>query len=203
MTRNRWLKPMVWILCLLPLALLLWDAAHHNLTANPILEVTHRTGLTTLILLLVTLAVTPVRRISGLLWLIQYRRLLGLFAFFYACLHLLVWVVLDQFFNLADMLHDIAKRPFITMGMLGWALLVPLAVTSTQGFIRRLGKKWALLHRLAYVCAAAGVIHFYWLVKKDVSEPLLYAAVLAILLGYRLVYYLRNRSRQTAMVAES
>jgi len=202
MTRNRWLKPLVWLLCLLPLALLLWDAAHHQLGANPILEVTHRTGQTTLILLLVTLAVTPLKRITKVFWLIQYRRLLGLFAFFYCCLHLLTWVVLDQFFDVSAMLHDIAKRPFITMGMLGWALMVPLTITSTQGSIRRLGKKWALLHRLTYVCAAAGVIHFYWLVKKDVSEPLQYAAVLAVLMGYRLVYYLRDRARKAALAAD-
>ncbi len=185
--RNKILKPIVFILCLLPLVCLVVQGFTSDLGADPIARITHQTGLWTLILLLVTLAVTPLRRISGLLWLIQYRRMLGLFAFFYASLHMMTYVWLDQFFNWHSMLKDIVKRPFITMGATAFLLLIPLALTSTQGAIRRLGCRWRQLHRLVYISAAAGVIHFYWLVKKDVREPLIYATILAALLGFRVV----------------
>jgi sulfoxide reductase heme-binding subunit YedZ len=186
MTRNQLLKPLVWIACLLPLAKLLYEGLTGNLGANPVERITHQTGLATLILLLAGLAITPLRRLSGLLWLIQFRRLVGLFAFFYGCLHLLTYLLLDQNFSIPAMAHDVYKRPFITLGTLSWLLLLPLALTSTQKAIRRLGKSWARLHRLVYVAAAAGSIHFFWLVKRDKREPLIYMAVLAALLGWRL-----------------
>jgi sulfoxide reductase heme-binding subunit YedZ len=174
------------MLSLVPLARLLWLGWTGELGANPIEAITHQTGLWALIFPLLGLAITPLRRISGRLWLIRYRRMLGLFAFFYAFLHLATYVWLDQFFNLHAMLKDVAKRPFITVGTAAFLLLVPLALTSTQGAIRRLGRRWGQLHRLVYVSAAAGVIHFAWLVKRDLREPLIYATVLALLLGYRL-----------------
>jgi sulfoxide reductase heme-binding subunit YedZ len=191
--RNHILKPLVWIACLLPLAWLIYGAYAGTLGANPIENITHRTGLTTLILLLTGLAITPLRRWTGLLWLIQYRRLLGLFAFFYGCLHLLIYIVLDQTFSVPSMIHDIAKRPFITMGMLAWLCLFPLALTSTRNSIRRLGKNWLRLHRLVYLAATAGAIHFYWLVKRDKHQPSEYLFVLAVLLSARLVLWLTKK----------
>jgi sulfoxide reductase heme-binding subunit YedZ len=185
MTRNRLLKPIVWSACLIPLASLIYGAFAGTLGANPVERITHRTGLTTLILLLIGLSITPLRRISGVLWLIQYRRLIGLFAFFYGCLHLLTYLWLDQNFSISSMAHDVGKRHFIFMGTLAWLLLLPLALTSTQRSIRVLGKNWVRLHRLVYFAAAAGAIHFYWLVKRDVREPLLYIAILTLLLGWR------------------
>lgn len=196
--RERVLKPLVFTLSLAPLVRLLWLARHNGLGANPIEAITHQTGLLALIFLLVGLAVTPLRRTASLLWLIRYRRMLGLFAFFYASLHLVTYVWLDQFFNLHSMLKDVAKRPFITMGTTAFLLMVPLALTSTQWAIRRLGRRWGQLHRLVYASAAAAVIHFLWLVKRDISEPLLYAGVLALLLGYRVVSFLVKRSTPPA-----
>jgi sulfoxide reductase heme-binding subunit YedZ len=190
MTRNHVLKPIVWIACLAPLASLVIGIFAGTLGANPVERITHRTGLTTLILLLVGLAITPLRRLSGVLWLIQYRRLVGLFAFFYGSLHLLTYLWLDQNFNVHSMAHDVAKRPFITMGALAWILLLPLALTSTQRSIRALGKNWRRIHRLVYAAAAAGAIHFYWLVKRDEREPLLYIAILTALLGWRVAIWL-------------
>jgi sulfoxide reductase heme-binding subunit YedZ len=184
MRRNHVLKPIVWIACLIPLATLVVGAFAGTLGANPVERITHRTGLTTLVLLLCGLAITPVRR-NALPWLIQYRRLVGLFAFFYGCLHLLTYLWLDQNFSLPDMVHDVAKRPFITMGTLAWLLLLPLALTSTQKAMRSLGKRWIRLHRLVYLAAIAGAIHFYWLVKLDKREPLLYMVILTVLLGWR------------------
>jgi sulfoxide reductase heme-binding subunit YedZ len=190
MTRNHVLKPIVWIACLAPLASLVIGIFAGTLGANPVERITHRTGLTTLILLLVGLAITPLRRLSGVLWLIQYRRLVGLFAFFYGSLHLLTYLWLDQNFNVHSMAHDVAKRPFITMGALAWILLLPLALTSPQRSIRALGKNWRRIHRLVYAAAAAGAIHFYWLVKRDEREPLLYIAILTALLGWRVAIWL-------------
>jgi sulfoxide reductase heme-binding subunit YedZ len=185
MTRNQLLKPFVWLACLSWLVQLIVQGLTGHLGANPVERITHRTGLATLTLLLAGLAITPVRRWTGMLWLIQYRRLIGLFAFFYATLHLLTYLWLDQNFSIHAMAHDVAKRPFIFMGTLGWLTLLPLALTSTQKSIRLLGKNWARLHRLVYVAASAGAIHFYWLVKRDKQEPLLYLAVLVALLGWR------------------
>jgi methionine sulfoxide reductase heme-binding subunit len=193
MTRNTILKPIVFLAALLPLAQLIFRQLTTGLGANPVEVMTHRTGLTALILLFITLAITPLRKMTGLYWLIQYRRMLGLFAFFYACLHFLIYAVLDQSLDLASVTKDVYKRPFITVGFLAFILMIPLALTSTKGWIRRLGKRWQQLHRLIYVSAAAGALHFFWLVKKDKREPLIYAAVLALLLGYRAVNYFLSR----------
>jgi len=183
----RWFKPFVFLACLIPLARLGWKAYAGLLGANPIEVITHSTGDWLLIFLLVTLAVTPLRKLTGQLWLIRYRRMFGLFAFFYGVLHFLTYIWLDKFFDLHEMLADIAKRRFITVGLAGFVLLIPLALTSTKGWIRRLGgRRWQNLHRLIYLSAIAGVIHYYWLVKADVRKPLQYAFVLALLLGYRL-----------------
>ncbi|HUO60312.1 MAG TPA: protein-methionine-sulfoxide reductase heme-binding subunit MsrQ [Candidatus Acidoferrales bacterium] len=200
--RNTVLKPIVFLACLLPLLSLVYAGFTAHLGADPVMRVTHVTGGWTLKLLLVSLAITPLRRITGVTWLIQYRRMIGLFSFFYACLHLLTYLVLDQSLNPGRIVHDIGKRPFVTVGFAAWALLVPLAITSTQSAIRRLGKKWQSLHRIVYLAAAFGVLHFYWLVKKDVSEPLSYAAVLAILLGYRAVLYAVERTRRAPQPAK-
>jgi sulfoxide reductase heme-binding subunit YedZ len=183
----RWFKPVVFLACLIPLALLGWKAYSGALGANPIEVITHATGDWTLRFLLITLAVTPTRKLTGQLWLIRYRRMFGLFAFFYGTLHFLTYIWLDKFFDLHEMLHDVAKRKFITVGFTGFVLLIPLALTSTTGWIRRLGgKRWQALHRLIYFSAIAGVIHYWWLVKADVREPLKYGVILAVLLGYRI-----------------
>src|ERR1043165_8257263 len=147
------------------------------LGANPIEVITHSTGDWTLIFLLLTLSITPLRRLSGQLWLIRFRRMLGLFAFFYGCLHFTTYIWLDKFFDLHEMLADVAKRKFITVGFSAVILMIPLALTSTQGMIRRLGKRWTTLHRLIYISAIAGVIHYWWLVKADVRKPAYYAVV--------------------------
>ena len=200
--RNTVLKPIVFALCLVPFALLAFGAEQmitgrnpSALGANPVERITHQTGLWTLRLLLITLAITPLRRLTQVQWLIQYRRMMGLFAFFYGCLHISTWVILDHQFDVMAMAHDIAKRPFITMGTLSYLLMVPLALTSTQGMMRRLGKRWQKLHRLVYVSAAAGSIHFIWLVKKDIREPLIYFGILTILLAFRSVNWLRAQSK--------
>jgi sulfoxide reductase heme-binding subunit YedZ len=186
----RWFKPVVFLACLIPLALLGWKAYNHALGANPIEVITHATGDWTLRFLLITLAVTPVRKLTRQLWLIRYRRMFGLFAFFYVTLHFLTYIWLDKFFDLHEMLHDIAKRKFITLGFTGFVLLIPLALTSTKGWIRRLGgKRWQALHRLIYFSAIVGVIHYWWLVKADIHLPLEYAGVLTILLGYRITVW--------------
>jgi methionine sulfoxide reductase heme-binding subunit len=186
----RWFKPVVFLACLIPLALLGWKAYSSALGANPIEVITHATGDWTLRFLLITLAVTPIRKLTGQLWLIRYRRMFGLFAFFYGTLHFLTYIWLDKFFNLHEMLHDVAKRKFITVGFTGFVLLIPLAVTSTKGWIRRLGgKRWQALHRLIYFSAIAGVIHYWWLVKADIHLPFEYGVVLAVLLGYRIAVW--------------
>jgi sulfoxide reductase heme-binding subunit YedZ len=185
---NRILKPLVFLACLLPLAHLAWKGFHDELGANPIEVITHSTGLWTLIFLLVTLTITPARKLLGLPELIRFRRMLGLFAFFYGCLHFVTYIWLDKFFDLHDMIKDIAKRPFITVGFTGFVLMIPLAASSTRKMIQRLGgKRWQWLHRLIYVSAAAGAVHFYWLVKKDVTLPVVYGGILAGLLGYRII----------------
>lgn len=191
----RWLKPFVFAACLSPLARLGWKAYAGLLGANPIEVITHSTGDWTLIFLLVTLSVTPLRKLTGLLWLIRYRRMFGLFAFFYATLHFFTYIWLDKFFDVHEMVVDVAKRKFITVGFTAFVLLIPLAITSTQGWIRRLGgRRWNLLHRLIYFSAAGGVIHYLWLVKADIRKPLEYGCVLALLLGYRLVVWLKPRA---------
>jgi methionine sulfoxide reductase heme-binding subunit len=185
--KPKYLKPPIFLACLLPLAHLGWKALNHGLGANPIQVITFSTGTWTLVFLLVTLTITPLRKLSKLYWLIQYRRMLGLFAFFYGCLHFLTYIWLDQFFDVHSIYKDVFKRPFITAGFTAFVLMIPLALTSTQKAIRRLGKRWQLLHRLIYVSAIAGVVHYIWLVKKDVRTPLIYAAILAFLLLYRIL----------------
>jgi sulfoxide reductase heme-binding subunit YedZ len=165
-----------------------------TLGVNPIELITRSTGTWTLSFLLITLAVTPLRRLLDAPWLLRLRRMLGLFAFFYGCLHLATYVWLDQFFDAAAIAKDIVKRPFITMGFTAWALMVPLAVTSTNGWVRRLGaRRWQALHRLAYVSASCGAVHYWWLVKKDVTQPAIFAGVLALLLGWRIAHRLREQ----------
>ena len=186
-------KPVVFVASLAPLGWLLTRALTDRLTANPIEDITLTTGIWALNFLVITLAVTPARRLTGLNRLIQYRRMLGLFTFFYAVLHVSTWVVLDLFFAWELILEDIAKRPFITMGMVAFLSMVPLALTSTRGWIRRLGKRWQLLHRLVYVSAVAAAIHYLWKVKVIIGSPVYYAAIIAALLAFRVVWSLRNR----------
>jgi sulfoxide reductase heme-binding subunit YedZ len=202
----RWLKVAVFPVCLLPLARLIWKAATGTLGANPIEVITRSTGIWILIFLLITLAVTPVRKLTRQPWLIGFRRMFGLFAFFYGCLHFTTYIWLDQWFNLHSMVKDVYKRPFITAGFTGFVLMVPLALTSTRRMIQRLGgRRWQWLHRLIYVSAIAGVTHFLWLVKKDISRPLVYAMILGLLLSYRLAMWvvpaLGNRQRQPGALA--
>jgi len=181
------LKAGVFGVCLIPLGVLAWQALTNNLGANPIDEITDRTGIWTLRLLLITLAVTPVRRLTGRNRLIQLRRMLGLFAFFYASLHFLTYIWLDQFFVVEDIIADVMERPFITVGFTSFVLLIPLAVTSTTAMIKRLGGKWwQRLHRLVYAIAIGGVVHYLWLVKADIQQPLIYGSILGLLLAYRL-----------------
>ena len=183
---RRWLKVPIFALCLVPAGLLVWRAFHQGLGANPIEYVTHQTGDWTLIFVVLTLSITPARKLLRQPQLIRYRRMLGLFAFFYGFLHFSTWIGLDKFFDFDDMLKDVRKRPFITAGFTGFALMIPLAVTSTVGWIQRLGgKRWQVLHRLIYVTAVAGVVHYYWLVKSDVRKPLFYGTLVALLLAYR------------------
>jgi sulfoxide reductase heme-binding subunit YedZ len=180
------LKPILFFACLVPLGQLLYEGWTGDLTANPIEYITHFTGSWGLIILLASLSVTPLRRMTGWNELIKLRRMLGLFAFFYVLLHFSTYVVLDHFFDFERIVADVIKRPYVTAGFIGLVLMIPLAVTSTAAMIRRLGKRWQLLHRLVYVVAIAAVIHFYWLVKADIRRPVQYGAVLALLLGYRL-----------------
>jgi methionine sulfoxide reductase heme-binding subunit len=188
-------------LCLIPLGLLVWRGTHDGLGANPIEFITHATGDWTLRFLVLTLAVTPVRKLLGRPQLVRFRRMLGLFAFFYGCLHLLTYVWLDKFFSWAEIVRDIPRRPFITVGALAFALLVPLAATSTAGMIRRLGgRNWQLLHRLIYAAGIAAVVHYWWLVKADVSRPRLYALTLGVLLAARLSVAVRRTRRVTPPV---
>lgn len=188
------LKAIVFLLSLLPLAGLAVGAFQDTLGANPIEKITHTTGYWTLTFLLITLAATPLRRLSGWPWPIRLRRMLGLFAFFYACLHFLTYLVLDQFFDWPAIVEDIGKRPYITIGFTAFTLLIPLALTSSDAMIRRLGgERWRKLHRLIYPIAVAGVIHYAWLVKKDLSKPLVFAALLTLLLSMRLFHRLGRR----------
>lgn len=194
--RSRWTKAAVFLLCLGPLAALGWRALYNNLTANPIEFITHSTGDWTLRFLALALAITPLRKTFSLPELIRFRRMLGLFAFFYACLHFTTYIWLDKFFDVHEMVKDVAKRPFITVGFSAFVLLIPLAMTSTAGWIRRLGgRRWQMLHRAIYVSAVCGVIHYYWQVKSAVIRPLAYAAVIGLLLAWRLGHWVRQRGR--------
>jgi sulfoxide reductase heme-binding subunit YedZ len=180
------IKPGVFVACLGPVAVLVWNAVIDNLGANPIEAITHQTGIWTLRFLLITLTVTPVRRLTGWNRVMQLRRMLGLFTFFYGALHFATYVWLDQFFIVQEIVADVIERPFITVGFLSFVLLIPLAITSTTRMIKRLGGKWwQRLHRLVYGIAIGGVVHYLWLVKADMQSPLMYGALLALLLGHR------------------
>src|SRR5262249_52448527 len=179
----RIVKLPVFLLCLGPLSVLVWKGFHGHLGANPVDVITRTTGKWTLTFLLITLGVSPARKLLQMPWLIRFRRMLGLFAFFYGTLHLTTYVWLDKFFDVPAMLHDIPNRRFTAAGMTAWAAMLPLALTSTAGWIRRMGgKRWQALHRLIYLSATAAVVHFIWLVKADLRRPLTYGAVLAALL---------------------
>jgi sulfoxide reductase heme-binding subunit YedZ len=181
-------NPKLWVFgaCLLPLLRLIVLGSSDGLGANPIEFITRSTGTWTLTGLMATLAVTPLRQLTGRSELLRYRRMLGLFSFFYACLHFTTYIWLDQFFDPAAIAKDIVKRPFITVGFTAFVLLIPLAATSTHGMMRRLGHRWQQLHRLVYPIALLGVIHYLWLVKKDLTVPLIYGSVLIVLLAMRL-----------------
>ena len=181
-------KLVVFINSLIPLALLLWDVSRNRVGPNPLEFATRTTGMLTLVFLCLTLAVTPLRKIFGLNSLVKYRRMLGLFAFFYCSLHLLTYIWFDRWFNLLSTAEDVVQRPFILVGMTAFLLMVPLAITSTNRMVKRLGgKSWARLHRLAYVAAIAGVVHFWMLVKSDTRLPLTFGFIVLFLLGYRLL----------------
>jgi sulfoxide reductase heme-binding subunit YedZ len=201
---NKWTKVPIFLLCLAPLGVLVWQALTANLGANPVEFIQHATGDWTLRFLVFTLSITPLRKLLKLPELIRFRRMLGLFAFFYACLHFLTYLGPDQSFDLAAIWRDVAKRPFITVGFTAFVLLVPLAITSTAGWIRRLGgRRWQMLHRAIYISAICGVIHYYWLVKSAVLRPLTYAAIVAVLLLWRLGDWLIRRGRTMAAAAKT
>jgi sulfoxide reductase heme-binding subunit YedZ len=189
-----WIKTAAFFASLIPLARLAWLGVHNRLGANPIEYITHSSGWWTLAFLLITLSVTPLRRLLNQPWLLRLRRMFGLFAFFYACLHFTTYVWLDQFFDWPEIVKDVGKRPFITVGFSAFVLLIPLAATSTNAMVKRLGgRRWQILHRLVYAIAALGVLHFWWLVKKDITEPFIFASLLALVLIIRLLYLLKQQ----------
>lgn len=215
MSADRWIrwiaKPLVFAAALAPLAILIWRALHADLGANPLAEITHETGDWTLRFIVITLAITPVRRLTGRNWIIRFRRMFGLYAFFYGTAHFLIYVIADRFAGLdfvdgiwawstvralaASIWDDIYKRPYVTVGFTGLVAMLPLAITSTAGWIRRLGgRNWNRLHKLIYLTAIAGVIHYWWLVKADVLHPAIYASLVVVLLAYR-VFVTLKRSR--------
>lgn len=198
---SKWTKVAVFLLCLVPLGILLWQGYHNGLTLNPVEYVEHRTGDWILRFLCITLAITPLRKILRLPELIRYRRMMGLFAFFYAVLHFSTWLGVDRFFEWKLILDDIGKRPFITVGFTGFVLMIPLAITSTAGWIRRLGgKRWQMLHRAIYISAVAGVVHYYWLVKSDVRKPIEYGVIVAALLAWRIASWTSGRRKKAGQV---
>jgi len=191
---SKWTKVVVFLVCLIPLGMLVWRGLNNGLGANPVEFIQLTTGRWTLRFLVFTLCVTPFRKVLKLPDLIRFRRMLGLFAFSYLCIHFLTYLVLDQSLDLSAIWKDVAKRPFVTVGFLGFLLLLPLAITSTAGWIRRLGgKRWQALHRAIYFAAVCGVIHYYWKVKSDVRMPLFYGALVGILLLWRLGDWLFKR----------
>src|SRR6266853_5537176 len=187
MKDTRFAKLVLFVNAVVPLALLLTDVYRKQVGANPLEFVTRTTGILTLVFLLISLAITPLRRITGLNWLTRFRRMLGLFAFFYGSLHLMTYVAFDRFFHLKTIPGDVARRPFIAIGMAAFFLMVPLAITSTDKMVKRLGgKRWVRLHRIVYLSGILGVLHYYMLVKSDVRPPLTFAFLLAVLLGFRI-----------------
>lgn len=194
----RAIKPALFAICLLPLVRAIWIVASGG-AVNPIEFILRSTGTWALVILLLTLTVTPLRQISGNNSLIRYRRMLGLFSFFYAILHFMTWVGLDRFFDLASMLKDIVRRPFITVGFAAFVILVILAATSTNAAMRRLKRNWGRLHRLVYPAAILAVVHYWWLVKLDITQPAIYAALLAVLLLWRLFFRLNEYYRSRIM----
>ena len=200
---SKWTKVAVFFLCLIPLGALVWRGFHHGLGANPVEFIQLSTGRWTLRFLVITLSITPFRKLLSLPELIRFRRMLGLFAFSYLSIHFLTYLLLDQSFDFAAISKDIAKRPFITVGFLGFLLLLPMAITSTAGWIRRLGgRRWRMIHRGIYFAAVCGVIHYYWKVKSDVRMPLFYGALVAILLLWRLAdWFLNGRPAARAKLA--
>ncbi len=200
----KWIKVAAFVACLVPLGHLVWQGFRNRLGANPVEYITHSTGWWTLAFVLITLCVTPLRRIAGQPWLLRLRRMLGLFAFFYATLHFVTYIWLDQAFDWKDIVKDIGKRPFIMLGFAAFVLLIPLAVTSTNKMVKRLGaRRWKWLHRLIYGLSALGVAHFWWLVKKDTTEPFAFAVLLAALLIVRLLYLLRQQRQSRLAPANS
>ena len=200
---SKWTKVVVFFLCLIPLGTLVWRGLNHGLGANPAEFIQLTTGRWTLRFLIFTLGITPFRKLLNLPDLIRFRRMLGLFAFSYLCIHFLTYLVLDQSLDLSAIWKDVAKRPFITVGFLGFLLLLPLAITSTAGWIRRLGgKRWHMLHRAIYFAAVCGVIHYYWKVKSDVRMPLFYGALVGVLLLWRLGdWFFKRRSAAGAKLS--
>ena len=196
----KWIKPPVFLLCLLPFVHLVWRGFHQDLGANPVEAIQTTTGIWTLNFLVITLAISPLRQAINQPWLIRFRRMFGLFAFFYVSLHFTSYIWLDQSFDLQSIVKDVAKRPFITAGFTAFVLLIPLALTSTTGWIRRLGgARWRKLHSLIYASAIAGGVHFYWKVKSDVRLPVLYLSLIGLLLAFRVVTKLRARRAARVM----
>lgn len=197
---SKWTKVVVFLICLVPLGVLIWEAFNGGLGANPTQFLEHATGDWTLRFVAITLSITPLRKILRQPQLIRFRRMLGLFAFFYGCCHFSMYLTFDQIFNLHGIWADVMKRKYITVGFTGFVLMIPLALTSTAASIRRLGgKRWAMLHRAIYLTAVAGVTHYYWLVKSDVHLPLEYAAVIAILLGWRVYSHYSGTPRRATI----
>ena len=191
------IKPLVFLLCLVPLGLLVWGFMNDELGANPFEVLTRDSGEWTLRFLLLTLVMTPLRNLLQQAWPLKYRRMFGLFTFFYACFHLLTYLWFDQFFDWQEIWVDILKRPFITAGMFAWLLLLPLALTSTKAMMKKLGKRWKTLHRSVYLIGILGVLHFTMLVKADLREPLIYAVILLVLLGYRYLKSQKQKNRRS------
>ena len=183
---SRLAKPVLFIICLMPLGSLVWRAFYGDLGANPVETITHSTGDWTLRFLLITLSISPLRRWFGLTGLMRFRRMLGLYVFFYACCHFSIWFIADHGFNFGGMIEDIVDRPYITVGFSALVLLIPLAITSNNAMVRRLGKRWKKLHRLVYLITGLGVLHFLWLVKADYLEPGIYALIVTVLLVQRI-----------------
>ena len=197
--KSGYAKPIVFLVCLIPLASLIWDAFNGGLGANPVETLTFATGDWTLRFLLITLTISPLRRWSGQAAWLRFRRMLGLYAFFYGCCHFLIWFVADHSLDVAEMIEDVFDRPFITVGFSALVLMIPLAITSNQAMIRRLGKRWRSLHQLVYLIVGLGALHYIWLVKADYLEPNIYAIIAVILLLQRLGSVKRLFSRTSSV----